>query len=199
MPTKKPATELKKAIAHHDTRFLAVRGFGTSVSGIWGGVSHPLVPLAGVNLLPGPGDVITSTRQLKEQKAQGIYAESYNALLLQHLIKTGHPLVLRARREADDAMGRLERANPTEDARKLLERWKRFPSFCEVLGQTNRTPGVSEAEALTMGNARGYSPLPLSRDFLTPNQNQRLNRLIKTYIIPYNRYIFQHYTEYAGT
>jgi len=184
--TADPVRELRMAMDKGNMAFLSVGGFGLFVPGVDGQRSNPLVNILGTREIKGTGDVLSSPDYLRLQRIAYQYAERYNHLLLKNLVKNVHPSVLRARNDADHI----------SDAKKMLQHQKQFPTVIEVFGQADRTPGVTDTKLFTMGNARGYSPLRLSREFLTNTQNKRLSNIIHIYVVPYNRYVYHHYKQY---
>jgi len=189
------------ALQRKDTRFLSegMRG----VSGVNGGVTNPVVEVAGTRFIEGTTDFIQYADQARLMQKASEYAARYNHLLLNHLLRANNPAVVQARRTIDQELVRLERRDPIQDAERALREDAPSLTLLSLPVERHDTPGINETMLETIHKrvskqtndleGVGFHPLPFDAQVMTPNQRRRAARLVVRYVVPYNRHTFKKY------
>ena len=206
LQTADPVRELPKALQRKDKRFLQagiMRDFGIS-----GGITNPVVEVAGRRFVEGTTDFIQYADQGRLTEKAPEYAARYNRLLLAHLLRVNDPVVVQARRTIDRELARLERRDPIQDARQALREDAPGLILLSVPDERDDTPGVSSkvyevtrlrvSERTNDVRGVGFHPLPFDPQVMTPAQRRRAARLVTRYITPYNRYLVTTYNGSGG-
>lgn len=179
----KAIADAQLAIKKNDFRFATLLGISVSVPGVPDGevsefvVSHGTLPPIGV------GDFLQNANEVRKQREDAIYAESYNVFLVKYLLANPDRKTKIFIQKVRLELNHFNNANPALDAERSFHT---TPVFLDVAGARELGYPIDDSRTAWVN----HKWQAMNNIVLKSSERALYDRVLKHYIVAYNETLY---------
>jgi hypothetical protein len=171
--------DLQREIARENFKYCSV---SVGIKGLEPSAPKTLVALFGCRSIAGSASGQRYSDEQEVLNCAVLYAERYNRRLTQHLLRSSHPQMQEIRDTTLNIIQRLEKANPIEEAKEMLDVNRAMPTLYAV-------DNGDKVEIPHLKKRGDYALVTIFMPVLERSTKARFDVVYQDYILPYNAYV----------